>query len=147
VTDTDNRVEGALSDLVSLPKPPALGYQEGARSFCAGFVALAHGSSLEREASIFLAGFAVECALKSFIAKGKTKAIYEHDLVRLWKKAIDLGLSISASPPDWCIVLSGLSTRPQFDIRYHSAHAGQTPDLPAMLIDIPDLVAKTEAAL
>jgi hypothetical protein len=147
VADTDNRIEGVLAGLVSLPKPPALGYQEGARSFCAGFVALANGSMLEREASILLAGFAVECASKSFIAKERAKAIYEHDLVRLWKKATNLGLPIGASPPDWCTVLSGLSTRPLFDIRYHSAHAGQTPDLRAMLIDIPDLVAKTEAAL
>ena len=127
-------------------KPQSAGYGDGARSACAGFEALARIGSAEVEwSAVILAGFAVENALKAFVAsRGGNPRQHGHDLVALWAQAHALGGPLQPmpqDPPQWCVELSTLTAATPFEARYHGAHANQSPPIAQMMRDVPRLVA------
>ena len=73
-----------------------------------------------------LAGFAVECALKSYLVGRFVKARdlhrkpYGHNLTKLWRDAARNGLPIGKLPPG----LNQLTNRPKFFVRYHTGVDG-----------------------
>ena len=133
---------GVLPELTMTPKPVAVAYRDGARTMCAGFLALAGVNSNELDwSAVVLAGVAVEDALKAFVAKmGGGPPQHTHDLVILWGQACALGAPLPPTPPLWCIELSALTNFP-FEARYHAAHANQQPPVKTMVVALPTLIA------
>ena len=137
---------GILPGLEMQKKPASVAHSDGARSACAGFEALARIGSKDVEwAAVILAGFAVENALKAFVAsRGGNPRQHGHDLVALWGQARALGGPLhpmSQNPPPWCVELSTLTAATPFEARYHGAHGNQSPPIATMLREIPQLVA------
>ncbi len=104
-------------------------------------------------ARALLAGFAVEAALKSFLASRLhyseilERSPYGHDLEALWHEASTHGLDVSAAAPDWCSRLNELTCKPNFFARYHTGvHGLSYPIQAEMISGIRELVAKTEAS-
>jgi hypothetical protein len=100
-------------------KPLHVGYRESARSCSAAFTVLANGGKPDLiPGSVILAGFAVECALKAYLATKLSNpnvlahSPYGHDLDYLWRDAHAKGLQITPVPPDWCMELNALTTPP-----------------------------------
>ncbi len=70
-----------------------------------------------------LAGQTLECLLKAYLSKQGTpesdlkQHAVRHNLVELWQRASQVGLPISAVPPQWVGCLSRLHNSP-FYLRY-----------------------------
>ena len=77
----------------------------------------------------FLAAQVLECLLKAAITAGDpsntevTSLNLRHNLSGLWSRAVELGLAVSRSPPDWVDCLSGLHNKPYY-LRYSTGING-----------------------
>jgi hypothetical protein len=97
------------------PPPLDRSFLVSAQNFSAGVRGLL--SSAEPQAQelslAVLCGFALECALKAFLAhKGEKRDWLEkkgrHNLAKLWRRAFSKGLHlVTKKPPSWAITLSG----------------------------------------
>jgi hypothetical protein len=68
-----------------------------------------------------VSGHILECSLKAFLSKEGLSEVelktLGHNLSKLWARAVENGLPISTSPPDWAMTLNQLHGSP-FMLRY-----------------------------
>ncbi len=96
----------------------------------------------------FLCCHIVECLLKAVLSRagisvedlGNQKK-FGHDLIKLWKKAAECGLSISSVPPRWVEHLSKLHNNP-YHLRYNpkGAHGFVLPNSQNLLLELTGLL-------
>ena len=122
-----------------------------ATKLLSGASALAALGEKELQASVFLASWCLELALKGYLdAKGQGKkelASIRHNLSKLWERAAKEGLSITAVPPHWCELLSATH-----DLPYHQRYptgdvASVAPHIQAVVKELETLVATVKKAL
>jgi len=98
-----------------------------------------------------LAAHALEISLKGYLLcrdfsekKLKEKKI-RHNLIELWKAAVEKGLSIEADPPYWVQVLNFSHNEPYY-FRYppHEFGVG-VPDVDKLVRDLKNVIAVIEA--
>ncbi|MFH1146312.1 MAG: hypothetical protein V1736_01230 [Pseudomonadota bacterium] len=98
-------------------------YLTSARWFLAGTEALARCTAKELTSCVFLAAQSLECALKAYLAhsgfteKQLKRPNLRHNLEALWTEAYKQKLTISSTPPQWCITLNAGHDRPYY-MRY-----------------------------
>ena len=107
-----------LPDFQIISPTNAQSYLNAARQLYAGMEALSLQPSKTGVACSFLAAQTLECGLKSYLSnngvaenKLKEKEI-RHDLEKLWVQAVQHGLDVSSQPPQWCVILKGVSINP-----------------------------------
>jgi hypothetical protein len=139
--------------MLSTPAPtPRDGFRVSAQQLLNGFETLAQQNPPPWMACAVLAGFAVECALKAYLAGGfvsagaLAKRPYGHNLTALWKEAVKSGLKVAKRPPSWCVALHQLTTGPKFLARYHTGvHGLSFPPMGRMLRGIRRLLLSVES--
>jgi len=135
-----------MAGLRAKPATPRDGFRVSAQSPFLGIETLAQQSPVPLMACAVLAGFAVECALKSylvtsFVSARALKKRYGHNLSKLWRTAVRYGLPIAKRPPAWCIALNRLTTGPAFFARYHTGvHGLRFPSTSRMVRGIRKLL-------
>ncbi len=114
-----------------------------ARGLLTGLEALAPLGPRQAEAAIFLASWCLELTLKAHLAsRGQNKSELQpiqHNLSALWAKAFDFGLPVPATPPRWCVILSGTHDKP-FHQRYPTDAAGSiAPNTETLVVELTTL--------
>jgi hypothetical protein len=159
------KVESAESELTSLATKLTLpvvtvgagtiaqNYFAAACYFFLGVKALSKGSSDLAPACASLAAQALECALKAYLSKsGVTQAALKkkpfcHNLEALWADAFSQGLTVSAQPPEWCVILNQTHDKPYY-LRYPIGINGfQTPDPAPMVSELKRLLDLIEVVV
>ena len=105
-----------------LPPSDARALLLSAQQLMQGLQVLARSPDIVPLACAFLAGQALEGALKAFLSlKGVSESAlshqFKHDLEKLWSEAVRLGAPLSAEPSRWCKTLNTLHGRPYY-LRY-----------------------------
>ena len=95
-----------------------------AREFLAVLEVLAEHPGAALSVWVYLAAQTLECALKAYVTKLGLPAPVRrkgHDLINLWRTAAEASaaapvkLSISARPPEWCVMLNVFHEYPFLD--------------------------------
>jgi len=122
-----------------------------ATKLLSGASALADLGEKELQASIFLASWCLELALKGYLdAKGQGKkelASIRHNLSKLWECAAKEGLCIAAAPPRWCELLSATHDHPYHQRYPTEAIASVAPQIQVVVKELEALVATVKKAL
>jgi len=134
--------------------PESQGYLWRARELVKGVGALMDRDAQASYAAQFLAAWAVELALKGYLAsrgwsrQRLAKPAIRHNLVKLWQKATEEGLQIESVAPHWCVVLSDLHASP-FYARYpvDDIHGHVLPSPKRTCAGLFDLFQKIEGSV
>jgi hypothetical protein len=125
---------------------PAQNYYAAAHNFFLGVETLSNNGSELAPACAFLAAQSLECVLKAFLSKAGVsqaelkKPLVRHNLEALWAKASSRGLSVSAQPPGWCMILNQTHDTPYY-LRYPIGINGfQTPEHAPMVLELKRLL-------
>lgn len=116
-----------------------------------GLKALAQLGERQAHASIFLASWCLELALKGhLVAMGKGKKELrpiQHNLAALWIEAANLGLGIPNSPPRWCSILSKTHDDPYHQRYPTDAVAFLAPNVQTVVAELATLLNVLEHSL
>ncbi len=122
-----------------------------ARDFLRGFETLPEGAETFHSRGL-LAAFCLEVTLKAYLlyAGYSEKRIIKlgHRLTGLWQEAVQEGLPLAPSPPQWCETLESCTSGPRFLLRYPRMSTCLVLPPPAQLInDLRLIVNATEKAI
>lgn len=139
---THHNASGALigsGAKIEMSSPPRQ-FLDRSRGLLTGLEALEPLGPRKAEAAIFLASWCLELTLKAHLeSKGQKKDelhSIQHNLAALWVRAGEHGLSISAAPPHWCVLLSATHNKP-FHQRYPTeAAASVVPNIQLLLAEL-----------
>jgi hypothetical protein len=126
----------------------SIGHLSRARGLLRGVRVLATTPSDTGPACHFLAGWTLESILKSYLShcgvKKKQLTPIRHNLEALWKEAASHGLSIAATPPEWCKLLNSIHDAP-YHSRYPTTWAGYVgPGLALMSSELASVFSIVE---
>jgi hypothetical protein len=150
VTEQDMR-GGMLEPMRLLPPSPGQGYVGIAEALVPAIEILAGSPHRPAVALSLLCGHAIECALKaSLVHRGVpdatlTKSPLNHDLVRLWQKALEQSCPGIGSTPEWLEQLAGVFGRP-YRLRYaKDVHGLVLPATSPMVTDVVSICSTLRA--
>lgn len=142
----------------SLPRMQGIGpasnaYLASALSFVPGVVLLGATREGTSSSRALVAGFALECAMKAFLAhSGMAESDLKkkpclHDLEALWLKAVSRGLKIPSRPPAWVELLNTLHNSP-YHLRYPTLVNGLVlPGPEPLTADLQATIAAVKAVV